>query len=231
MKSQHLLSNDQHQYLTSQTDVPNPSEQRGRIEEKVNQAFATFDIIWYSDIITQDYKDKLFSVEKLMNFLDDFTRYDNQNNKIEEQNKQEICKMMVEKGLSYFQDRYKGMELIKDNLKQANSLLNAITFLTSSEITEKGDMEFYRARKRSIEPQLVIAEKDYWVAECKYCFNTSIPHSNTKHGAIKNLKHTKACRFTKAIKKRGARDNEDIIQRYIISYPPSEKTKKGIRPE
>jgi len=36
---------------------------------------------------------------------------------------------------------------------------------------------------------------------------------------------------SKAIKKRGVRDNEDIIQRYIITYPPSEKAKKGIRPE
>ncbi len=231
MKSHHLLSNDQHLYLTSQTDVPNPSEQRGRIEEKVNQAFATFDIILFSDIITQDYKDKLFSVEKLTTFLDDFTRYDNQNLEQQEANKQEICKMMVKKGLSYFQDRYKGMELIKDNLKQANSLLSAIAFLTSSDIAEKGDMEFYRARKRSSVPQLVVAEKDFWIAECKYCFNISIPHSNTKYGAIKNLKHTKACRFTKAIKKRGAKDNNDIIQRYIITYPPSEKAKKGIRPE
>jgi len=231
MKSHHLLSNDQYLYLTSQTDVPNPSEQRGRIEEKVNQAFATFDIILFSDIITQDYKDKLFSVEKLTTFLDDFTRYDNQNLEQQEANKQEICKMMVKKGLSYFQDRYKGMELIKDNLKQANSLLSAIAFLTSSEIAEKGDMEFYRARQRSTVPQLVVAEKDFWIAECKYCFNISIPHSNTKNGAIKNLKHTKACRYTKAIKKRGRSDIKDLIQRYIITYPPSEKAKKGIRPE
>jgi len=230
MRSQHLLSNDQYQYLTSQTDISNPSEQRGRIEEKVNQAFATFDIIWYSEIITQDYKDELFSIEKLTNFLDNFTRFDNQNSVLEEANKQEISKMMVEKGLSYFQGRYKGMEMIKDNLKQANSLLNAITFLTSSEIAEKGDMEFYRSRKRSIEPQLIVAEKDFWLAECKFCFNVSIPHANTKHGAINNLKHTKACRYKKMKKLRGSRDIDDIVQRYIITYPPSEKAKKGIRP-
>jgi len=231
MKSHHLLSPDQHQYLTSQIDISNPSEQRGRIEEKVNQAFETFDIIWYSDIITQDYKDKLFSVEKLTNFLSDFTRYDNQNSALEEENKQEICKKMVEMGLSYFQSRYKGMEMIKDNIKQANSLLNAITFLTSSEISEKGDMEFYRARKRSIEPQLIVAEKDFWTAECKFCFNYSIPHANTKHGAINNLKHTKTCRYTKSKKLRGSRNIDDIVQRYIITYPPSEKAKKGIRPD
>jgi len=224
MKSHNLLSGEQYEYLTSQKSITNPSEQKKRISVTTEQAFKSFDIILTSQRVSQEFKDKLFSVEKLTSFLANFTRYNNLNSIQEEANNQEICKMIVKKGLLYFQDRYKGTELIKDNIKQANSLLNAITFLTSSEISEKGDMEFYRARKRSTVPQLVVSEKDYWKAECKYCFNISIPNSNTKDESIRNLKHTKSCRYTKAIKERDTNDIKDIIQRYIIIYPPSEKT-------
>ena len=66
MKSHHLLSNDQYQYLTSQTDeVPNPSEQRSRISEKVEQIFSTLQIILNSNKIDQGFKDKLFDPSKV----------------------------------------------------------------------------------------------------------------------------------------------------------------------
>ena len=226
MKSHHLLSPTQYQYLTSQDSITNPSEHRKRISLEVEKAFNTFDMILTSQYVSQEFKDKWFDVSTVEKFLDNFTRFDKQNSPSEEMIKQAICKIMITKGLDYFKGRYGEMELIKENIKQATSLVSAIEFLSNQEQYDNEAMEMYRVRSRSVRPNFLVAEKDFWVSECKFCFN-STSHAKTKKEAIKNLRHTKGCLFTKDVKKQGGRHKDYAIQRYIIIYPPRDKPKSG----
>ncbi len=223
MKSRHLLSNDQYKHITSQnSEIPNPSEQKSRISEKVEQALNTFDIILTSQYVSQEYKDELFEETRVRNFLSNFARYDNQNLPSEESNKQAICKTMITMGLDYFKSRYKKMQMVEKSIEQATSVLSLISFLTQEEIVDEEVMKMYKARSRSIRPQLLIAEKDFWMAECKHCYNYS-SNAKTEKEAIRNLKHTKHCLYTIDMKKFGGTQRDSVIQRYIIRYEPRDK--------
>jgi len=223
MKSRHLLSNDQYQYITSQNSkIPNPSEQRSRISEKVEQALNTFDIILTSQYVSQEYKDELFEETRIRNFLSNFARYDNQNLPSEESNKQAICKTMVSIGLDYFKSRYKKMKMVEKNIEQATSVLSLMSFLSQEQVYDEEVMKMYKARSRSVRPQLLVAEKDFWMAECKHCYNYSA-NAKTEKEAIRNLKHTKHCLYTIDMKKHGGTQRDSIIQQYIVRYEPRDK--------
>lgn len=218
-----MLSNDQREYLTSQNPkIPNLSEQRRRIGEKVAQSFSAFDQILTSPYISQEYKDQLFAEPIVKYFLINFSRYDNENTQSEEANKQEICKTMVTIGLDYFKSRYKKIKIIDKNIEQATSLLNMINILSRETIYDEEVMKMYKARSRSVRPQLLVAEKDFWMAECKHCYNYS-SNAKTEKEAIRNLKHTKHCLYTIDMKKFGGTQKDAIIQRYIIRYEPRDK--------
>lgn len=223
MISRHLLSNDQHKYITSQnSEIPNPSEQRRRISEKVEQALNTFDIILTSQYVSQEYKDELFEETRIRNFLSNFARYDNQNLPSEESNKQSICKTMVSIGLDYFKSRYKKMKMVEKNIEQATSVLSLMSFLSQEEVYDEEVMKMYKARSRSVRPQLLVAEKDFWMVECKHCYNYS-SNAKTEKEAIRNLKHTKHCLYTIDMKKHGGTQRDSIIQQYIVRYPPRDQ--------
>jgi len=223
MISHHLLSNDQHEYITSQnSEIPNPSEQRSRISEKVEQALNTFDIILTSQYVSQEYKDELFEETRIRNFLSNFARYDNQNLPSEESNKQSICKTMVSMGLDYFKSRYKKMKMVEKNIEQATSVLSLMSFLSQEEVYDEEVLKMYKARSRSVRPQLLVAEKDFWMVECKHCYNYS-SNAKTEKEAIRNLKHTKHCLYTIDMKKHGGTQRDSIIQQYIVRYPPRDQ--------
>ena len=223
MKSHNLLSGKQYEYLTSQKSITNPSEQKKRISMTVEQSFNTFDIILTSQHIPQEFKDKLFEETKVKNFLKNFTRYDKLNLQSEESNKQSICKTMVTIGLDYFKSRYKKMQMVEKNIEQATNLLHFINSISQDEIHDEEVLKMYKARSRSVRPQLLVAEKDFWVVECKHCYNFS-SNAKTEKEAIRNLKHTKYCLYTIDMKKFGVTQKDSIIQRYIIKYPPRDKT-------
>jgi len=223
MKSRHLLSNDQYEYITSQNSkIPNPSEQRSRISKKVEQALNTFDIILTSQYVSQEYKDELFEETRIRNFLSNFARYDNQNLLSEESNKQTICKTMVSMGLDYFKSRYKKMKMVEKNIEQATSVLSLMSLLSQEQVYDEEVMKMYKARSRSVRPQLLVAEKDFWMAECKHCYNYSA-NAKTEKEAIRNLKHTKHCLYTIDMKKHGGTQRDSIIQQYIVRYEPRDK--------
>ncbi len=223
MKSRHLLSNDQYKHITSQnSEIPNPSEQRSRISEKVEQALNTFDIILTSQYVSQEFKDELFEDARIRNLLSNFARYDNQNLPSEESNKQSICKTMVSLGLDYFKSRYKKMKMVEKNIEQATSVLSLMSFLSQEQVYDEEVMKMYKARSRSVRPQLLVAEKDFWMAECKHCYNYS-SNAKTEKEAIRNLKHTKHCLYTIDMKKHGGTQRDSIIQQYIVRYPPRDQ--------
>jgi len=141
MKSHHLLSNDQYEYLTSQTnDVTNPSEQRRRISEKMEQIFSTQEIILNSNKIDQVFKDKLFDPNKVSYFIDSLTRYDHENTVLQESNKQKIIIDLMWKVLSYFQSRYKETKFISKEINRFYDLakdLEELTLLGSKSLSLK----------------------------------------------------------------------------------------------
>ncbi|MCH6574048.1 MAG: hypothetical protein IH795_02410, partial [Bacteroidetes bacterium] len=75
-------------------------------------------------------------------------------------------------------------------------------------------------------PPNIVPEKDFWVAECIYCFNFSYGNNKTEAEAIKNLQHTKGCMFLIDIKRHGGRHRDLEVWRYIRTIPPREDKKK-----
>jgi len=226
MKSQHLLSNDQHDYITSQNVVPNPSEQRRRISEKIEQAFNTFDIILTHETVPRKFVDDLFPARRIYDFLRTLIRYEQENSVQKEANKQSIAQYLLSSGFQYFQDRYKETFILKKQIEDIDSAIRSIDYISRAQQEDNEAMALYRARSRSKAPPNIVPEKDFWVAECIYCFNFSYGNNKTEEEAIKNLQHTKGCMFLKDIKRHDGRHRDLEVWRYIRTIPPREDKKK-----
>ena len=74
MASHYLLSEEQYRYITSQKDITNPSEQKKRISNSINDAFKTFDVILSSNT-SHEFVDELFDEKKLKNFFEILIKY------------------------------------------------------------------------------------------------------------------------------------------------------------
>jgi len=226
MISRHLLSNDQHRYLTSQKEVINPSEQRRRISNTIQQAFNTFDIILTSDFAPRTFVEELFNHERMKYFLDMLTRYDPDVMIAEEANKQRIAREMIRLGFAYFQSRYKQTNYLRKQIEEVNNLLSELDFLSKVQQDENEAMEMYRARRKMRTPPQIVPAKDFWIAECIYCFNCSFGNNKTEQEAIKKLRHSKGCMFLKDIKRFSGRHKDMEIWRYIRTFPPRDLKKK-----
>ncbi len=222
MKSHHLLSNDQYEYLTSQTnDVPNPSEQRRRISEKVEQIFSTLQIILDSNKIDQVFKDKLFDPSKVSFFIESLTYYDPENTVAQESNKQKIIIDLMWKVLSYFQLRYKETKFISKEINRFYDLAKDLEDLARSEEDEAEATIMYKTRKLST-PPLVYPEKDFWVAECIFCFSYS-SRGKDKEDSIKKIRHARNCSFHKEMKRLGKKEKERVYTQFLKIFPPKDK--------
>jgi len=225
MKSRHLLSNDQHTYITSQNDVINPSEQRRRISSTIEQAFNTFDIILTSDIVPRTFVEELFNHERMRPFLDILIRYEPQSMIAEEANKQKIARDMIQLGFRYFQSRYKKTSYLKKQIDEINSLLSELDFLSKVQQDENEAMEMYRARSKIKKPPQIVPSKDRWMAECIYCFSYSSGIDKTEKDAIKKIRHSKGCMFLKDVKRFKGTHKDMEIWRYIRTIAPRDLKK------
>jgi len=222
MKSHHLLSNDQYEYLTSQTnDVPNPSEQRRRISEKVEQIFNTLKIIVISNKIEQEFKDKIFDPNKISYFIESLTFYDPQSTVAQESNKQKIIVDLMWKVLTYFQSRYKETKFISKEIARFHDLAKDLEEFAQREEDETEATIMYKTRKLST-PPLVYPEKDYWVAECIFCFSYS-SLGKDKEDSIKKIRHARNCSFHKEMKRLGKKDKERVYTQFLKIFPPKDK--------
>jgi len=79
MASHYLLSNEQYRYITSQKDIVNPSEQRRRISNTIDNAFKTFDVILTSFGAPKEFVDELFDNKKLKSFFEILIKYNSDN--------------------------------------------------------------------------------------------------------------------------------------------------------
>ena len=223
MASRHTLSDDQHEYLTSQdSKVPNPSEQRRRISEKVDQIFSTLGIILDSNSIDQSFKDKLFTPDKVSYFIDSLTLYNPENTIVQESNKQKIIIDMLHKVLAYLQSRYKETAFISKEIDKFRDLAKDLEARTRMEETEAEASIMYKTRKLST-PPLVYAEKDFWVALCMFCFSYSSLGKDEKD-SIKKVRHAKNCSFHKEMRRLGKKEKDRIYAQFFKTFPPRDKS-------
>jgi len=219
MKSQHLLSNDQHEYLTSQdSQAPNPSEQRRRISEKVDQIFKTLEIILRSNNIDQVFKDKIFIPHKVSYFIDSLTRYDPENTILQESNKQKIIIDLMGKVLLYFKSRYKETKFISKEMERFEELASDLQELTRREEMDTEAMTMYKTRKLGT-PPLVFAVKDFWVAECIFCFSYTLLGKD-EEDSIKKIRHARNCSFHKEMKRLGKKEKDRVYLQFFRTFPP-----------
>jgi len=223
MKSQHMLSSEQYLYITSQTDIINPSEQKKRISKKIDQAFETFKIILNSKDPPSNFINEVFESEKIRQFLDRLMRYDKEDSFAEDDNKQTIAREMIRNGFAYFQSKYDKASYLGGEIEKINSLLMEIESLSQSEKYRSESMEMYKARSRAITPPQIVPEKDFWIAECMFCFRYSLGLSKTEKDAIKNITHSKGCMYTKAIKKSSSKNKDMENWQYIRTIAPRDK--------
>ena len=220
-----MLSNAQRDYITSQTEISNPSEQRKRISEKIDQCFNTFDVILTSQTPSQSFVDELFNDNRIHGFHTMLVRYDHENMLADEANKQRIARDMIQLGFAYFRDRYREVSHLKKQIDDIQSLLQELDFLSEQQIAEKENMELYRARVRAMDPPNIVPEKDFWIAECIYCYAYSLGLSKNENDAIKNIRHRKGCKYPKAKRRFGGRHDELLTWQYIRTFPPRDMNK------
>jgi len=221
MESHDLLSNAQRIYLTSQdSEITNLSEQKKRIIEKVDQIFKTMQIILDSKKIEQEFKDSLFTPQKVAVFIDRLTQYDPESTATQESNKQAIMIDLMNKSLTYFQSRYKEV-FIKKEIKIFEQFAKDIVELTEHKIAETKAQELFKTRK-SLTPPLLYPARDTWTAMCDEC-HTYTTLGKNEDDAMKRVRHSKNCSIHKEKKRLGEDETERIKIQYYKITPPKKK--------
>jgi len=221
MKSHDLLSNAQRTYLTSQdNEITNLSEQKSRITEKVDQIFNTMKIILESKKIEQEFKDSLFTPQKVAIFIDRLTKYDPESTATQESNKQAIIIDLMKQSLSYFQSRYKEIKFIKKDIDHFQQVAEDIVEYTEKIIDETEAQKMYKTRK-SLIPPLLYPTRDTWTALCIPCLSYTTLGKD-KDDSIKRIRHTKNCSYHKEIKER-KKQKEQIFTQFFKIIPPKKK--------
>jgi len=156
--SHNLLSDKQYDLLTSQnSEIKGISEQKSRIIEKADRMMTTLRIIMRSQNIDQQYKDEIFSKEKITSLINNLMSYDNEATALQEKNKQEIALDLMDQSLRYFQDRYKEI-FIRRVIKEFESFAKDIREFTNKQIDETRAQELHKTRQ-SLQPPFTIPLK------------------------------------------------------------------------
>jgi len=220
MISHPLLSNDEYCYISSQKSKHasnfNKSQMRKRIKEKVEKTYKTFEAIYISKELDQNFKNDLFSDEKIKRLAEVFTIYDKSNPIA---NEQSIARALVEAGFNYYKQRYEPINFIENEIEKIEGLLRVLEFQAQEEDRESKGMEMYRLRSKNKKPPTIIPEKDFWIAECIHCYAVSQHHNETKKEAIKNIRHEKGCSFLTDLKA-GRKNKEITKEQYLRIFPP-----------
>ena len=219
MKSQDLLSNAQRLYFTSQVcEITNLSEQKKRIAKNIDKIFKTMQIILDSKNIEQEFKDSLFTPQKVAVFINRLTQYDPESTATQESNKQAIIIDLMKQSLSYFQSRYKEIKFIKKEIDHFQQVVDDIVEYTEKILDETKAQELYKTRK-SLKPPLLYPTRDTWTAMCDECHAYTTLGKN-EDDAMKRVRHSKNCSIHKEKKQLGKNETERIkIQYYKITRP------------
>lgn len=148
--SRNMLSKSQIRFLQSQNYViTNKSENRKRIEEKVEGALNGLEEIVKSKRLDQEYKDKILPSKKVSEILKHMTYHKSKSSPKDEQNKFEIVNDMIMFGLLYYKIRFKKTRIIHS---QINEFRNFVTML--QEFSEQ-EIQNSKPKKTKIRKKLV----------------------------------------------------------------------------
>lgn len=221
MESHDLLSTAQRLYLTSQVDeITNLSEQKSRIAKNVDKIFNTMQIILDSKNIEQEFKDSLFTPQKISVFIYRLTHHDPENTTMQEANKEIITIDLMKQALSYFQSKYKEV-FIKKEIKIFEQFADDIIKLTQKKIEETEAQKMYKSRK-SLLPPLLPPKNDTWTALCIQCLAYTTLGEN-KDDSIKRVRHSTNCLYHKANKEIGKENKKQIYSQFFKIIPPKKK--------
>jgi hypothetical protein len=199
-------------YLTSQNTLPenfNKSEYLKRLQKDVARIHNTFEIILASQKLDQSYVNKLFPAEKIKEFLDSLTYYDDKISPKGEGNKMEIARHMLKSGFVYYQRRFKETKFLSKKISEVNELIEDLNQLTSYQVEEEENLRLYRLRKRMKLPPKIISG-NHWTARCDICW--SYGSGNDLKEATKAIHHERECNYDK-----------NDLERCIRPFPPTEK--------
>lgn len=199
MESHTVLSNNQFFYITSQKEKLskefNKSQDLKRLEKKIEKCFKEFDLIIQSAELSQEYKDRLFSLSRINQFLTKLTEYEPSNPIELEQVKQDIAGRLIDLGVRYFESRYHEYQFILKHVTEFQGLVHNLRTLAKVNKIESEGIDLYRARRRQkIPPKIEMDSKNY-TARCMICWNYATDHN--KMNAMKKIRHEKGCTVDK----------------------------------
>ncbi len=221
--SHHMLSDAQYKLLTSQnSEITNASEQKIRIDEKADDMMNCLRIIARSQTVDQEFKDKVFSKDRITSLISNLTQYDTESTASQESNKQAIVLDLMEQCLRYFQDRYKEV-FIKKELKTFQQFAEDIKEFTEKQIAETKAQELHKTRL-SLQPPLLYPAETHWKAMCTECHKYREDGKN-EDDIIMKIRHTKNCSIHEEKKRLGKDGKERIKWNYYKIIPPLKKSK------
>jgi len=219
-----MLSDAQYKLLTSQnSEITNASEQKIRIDEKADDMMNCLRIIARSQTVDQEFKDKVFSKDRITSLISNLTQYDTESTASQESNKQAIVLDLMEQCLRYFQDRYKEV-FIKKELKTFQQFAEDIKEFTEKQIAETKAQELHKTRL-SLQPPLLYPAETHWKAMCTECHKYREDGKN-EDDIIMKIRHTKNCSIHREKKRLGKDGTERIKIQYYKITPPLKKPKK-----
>ncbi len=238
MNEHYALSQSQLKYLNGQ-DMPKTfhiSKERSRMLKKSQQAWSIFIPILRSNIVDQEFKDKILlekGDEDISYNIEDFFKYlviTSKDEPFEQiQHKIEFATMMVNHGFTFFQSRFGTNRLVADKIDEIKKVLFDLKDMVTQEQQNKKAFEIYRMRKRLSSPP-TIRREHYWKAECIHCYSFSIVISKNEQDAIESIQHDVNCRYVTEITKAKKRNDVNSVEatnfQYIRTISPIPKKNK-----
>lgn len=220
MKERYALSHAEKEYLSGHKTLSNPSTYRARIKKKAEQSLEVAEPILKSAVVSQEFKDSCYSVEKIEKILQNLVRFDSEQLPSEQINKQSIARLMIEQGTTYFQLRYKQNQFISDEIQKIKQVLEIFDYQAKEEKEKEDVIKMYETRRRSSAPPFIQRDELYH-ARCVHCYNYSLGVSKTKEEAIKNITHNPHCTYLNYMKR--IHDVNSVNDQFIQVFAPIKK--------
>ena len=219
MVSHHMLSNQQFEYITSQTDeITNLSQNLSRITETADKCLNTLSIILDSKKLDQELKDEMFDPSKVSYFINSLTQHNTENTNAQEVNKQKIILDLIQKVSAYYQSRYKNEKFVIKEIMKFQQLSEDLKEIAEDEKRKDEASIMYKTRQMPY-PPILFPTPNYWTALCMQCFVYS-SLGKTEKESIKKIRHAKNCSFQKEWKRFGKIDTERVICQFFKTIPP-----------
>ena len=241
MNEHFALSKAQKDYLNGQITLKNPTTEKTRIRKKAIQSWSIFVPVLKSKVVDTEWKLSLFQSptpeesQKLWNvnkklfgfeeFLDTLFKTDSANLSSGELLKMELARMMIEKSILYYSQRYETNRLISQEIERFRDVLRLLDESIESQRYRDDAMKMYLMRKKQTQPPY-IARDGFYHALCTYCFNYSLGISKTEHDAIVTLTHDENCTYN--ARYQSVKTQPEMIEilnsSYIRMFEPKQKS-------